>query len=56
MPNPRSRPPAAPGPQQAGIPDAQARALDRRQALDEQQRAFRNSVPKPHFGRPRPPA
>ena len=27
------------------IPDAQARALDRRQALDEQQRQFRASGP-----------
>lgn len=37
------------------IPDDQARALDRRHALDEQQRTFRNGIPRPHFPRTRPP-
>lgn len=37
-------------------PDAQLRALDRRQALDQQQRAFSTSaVRAPMSGRPRPP-
>lgn len=31
------------------------RALDRRHSLDEQQRAIRDCVPRPHFMRPRPP-
>jgi hypothetical protein len=37
-----------------GIPQADIRALDRRLALDEQQRAFRGQS-APHWNRPRPP-
>jgi hypothetical protein len=38
------------------IPDAQARALDRRQALDDQQRTFRDPATTPRPPRVRPPA
>ena len=32
-----------------------ARALERRNQLDQQQRAIRDAIPRPHFARPRPP-
>jgi hypothetical protein len=31
------------------VPDSQVRALQRRQSLDEQQRAFQGTYPAPHF-------
>jgi hypothetical protein len=37
------------------VPADQARALDRRQCLDQQQRTFRAAGPGPHVLRPRPP-
>lgn len=57
MHDPRTRSPEGQhaNPSDPGIPDSQARALDRRHALNEQQRTFRNAVPHPHFRRPRPP-
>ena len=39
----------------AAVPGDQSRALLRRQALDEQQRAFRPTYPAPHMLRRRPP-
>ncbi len=39
----------------AEVPDSQRRALERRHALNEQQRQFPQNVPAPHFIRPRPP-
>lgn len=53
-PRPRSYPASGSNPP-APIPESQARALDRKHALDDQQRNFQNSVPAPHFPRPRPP-
>jgi hypothetical protein len=39
------------------VPDSQARALDRRHSLDQQQRAFQApSSPMPYLLRRRPPA
>lgn len=53
----RSRPSSIPGRSPlAAIPAAQARALDKRLSLDEQQRAYRSAGPKPQPIRPRPPA
>ena len=56
MPEPRHKAhvPTPPRPN-IGVPDAQARALDRRHTLDEQQRAFRATVGPIRKG-PRPPS
>ena len=53
----RSRPvaPTRPDTAPVSVPDAQSRALDRRHALDEQQRAFQSACPPPHLFRRRPP-
>lgn len=53
--SPHLRPHATASSLPAGVPPEQARALDRRHALDEQQRAFRGQDPKPYLARPRPP-
>lgn len=55
-PRPRRYLPEASNPP-AAIPDEQRQALERRNALSEQQRTFRiyNPVPEPHFPRRRPP-
>jgi hypothetical protein len=37
------------------VPDDQARALQRRHSLDEQQRTFQGAYPGPHLFRRRPP-
>jgi hypothetical protein len=37
------------------IPDAQLRALERRHALDAQQRSFDGGIPAPHLWTRRPP-
>ena len=47
-------PPSSPS--SPAIPAAQARALDRRQALDDQQRTFRDPATTPRPPRVRPPA
>jgi hypothetical protein len=49
-----SSPPGSPS--SPAIPAAQARALDRRQALDDQQRTFRDPATTPRTPRIRPPA
>jgi hypothetical protein len=56
MRHPRLRPPTTTGTATGRIvPESQTRALDRRQALDQQQRSFRERLFQPHFKRPRPP-
>ncbi len=54
----RQRPPAVDRTNpHAAVPDSQARALDRRHSLDQQQRAFQGpSSPTPYLFRRRPPA
>jgi hypothetical protein len=53
----RQRVPAGYLPRQSeSIPESQARAVERRHHLDEQQRSFRKSGPAPGGSRPRPPA
>ncbi len=56
MPEPRHNP-HVPSPirPNLGVPDTQVRALDRRQALDAQQRAFRADGGPSRRVRPRPP-
>jgi len=56
MPGPRHKPhvPSTPRPN-VGVPDSQAEALDRRQALDAQQRAFRNNGGPSRPARPKRP-
>lgn len=53
----RPHPPSRPLDEHASDPAAERdyHALDRRQHLDAQQRAIRDSVPRPHYSRPRPP-
>jgi hypothetical protein len=53
-PKPRRYPAEASQPATA-IPDAQRRALERRNTLNEQQRNFSNPIPGPYFPRQRPP-
>jgi hypothetical protein len=57
-PRPHAPPPDAPEPSEGAgaIPDAQLRALERRHALDAQQRTFDGGgIPAPHLWSRRPP-